>query len=167
MRVTIRNLAGHLLICTLNSGRTIHLAPAEMSEPLNPLELSGNEKIDELVRSRLVSIEPSEPAESTASQIQVENEIEVAHEAGEPPLTVTEFESDGTAPQTTTPTPSVGTPLTKASFSRFQLLIFTFVIGGLFLILSIKAGKLVDVPANVLVLLGISTGSYLVSKAVT
>jgi hypothetical protein len=167
MRVTIRNLAGHLLICTLNSGRTIHLAPAEISEPLNALELSGNEKIDKLVRSRLVSIAVSEPAEPTASQIRAENDAEVAHEAVKPPLTVTEFESEEAASHTPTPAPDVGTPVTKASLSRFQLLIFAFVISGLFLILSIKAGRLVDVPANVLVLLGISTGSYLVSKAVT
>ena len=53
----------------------------------------------------------------------------------------------------------------KASLSRFQFLIFTFVIAGLFLLLSIEAGSFVDVPNNVLVLLGISGGSYLVSKA--
>ena len=52
----------------------------------------------------------------------------------------------------------------KASLSRFQFLIFTFVIAGLFLLLSIEAGTFVDVPNNVLVLLGISGGSYLVSK---
>jgi hypothetical protein len=167
MRVTIRNLAGHLLICTLNSGRTIHLAPAEISEPLNPLELNGNEKIEKLVRSRLVSIVPSETAEPTASQVPDENDAAVAHRAAQPQLAVTEFESGGAASSRTRPTPSDSAAITKASLSRFQLLIFTLVIAGLFLILSIKAGKLVDVPANVLALLGISTGSYLISKAVT
>jgi hypothetical protein len=54
----------------------------------------------------------------------------------------------------------------KASLSRFQFLIFTFVVAGLFLLLSIEAGTFVDVPQNVLVLLGISGGSYVVSKAV-
>jgi hypothetical protein len=54
----------------------------------------------------------------------------------------------------------------KASLSRFQFLIFTFVIAGLFLMLSIEAGTLIDIPNNVLVLLGISGGSYLVSKGV-
>ena len=53
----------------------------------------------------------------------------------------------------------------KASLSRFQFLIFTFVISGLYLLLSIEAGTFVDVPNNVLALLGISGGSYLVSKA--
>jgi hypothetical protein len=54
----------------------------------------------------------------------------------------------------------------KASLSRFQFLIFTFVIAGLYLLLSIEAGTLVDIPTNVLVLLGISSGSYVVSKTV-
>jgi hypothetical protein len=56
---------------------------------------------------------------------------------------------------------------TKASLSRFQFLIFTFVIAGLFLLLSIQAGTFVDILVNVVGLLGISGGSYLISKAVT
>ena len=56
---------------------------------------------------------------------------------------------------------------TKASLSRFQFLIFSFVIAGLFLLLSIQAGTFVEIPVNVLGLLGISGGSYLISKAVT
>jgi hypothetical protein len=52
----------------------------------------------------------------------------------------------------------------KASLSRFQFLIFTFVIAGLYLVLSIEAGTMVEVPGGALVLLGISGGSYLVSK---
>jgi hypothetical protein len=55
----------------------------------------------------------------------------------------------------------------KASLSRFQMLIFTFVIAGLFLMLSIETGGFVDVPTNVLGLLGISGGSYLIAKATT
>jgi hypothetical protein len=54
----------------------------------------------------------------------------------------------------------------KASLSRFQFLIFTFVIAGLYLLLSIEAGTFVDIPTNVLGLLGISGGSFLISKAV-
>lgn len=54
----------------------------------------------------------------------------------------------------------------KASLSRFQFLIFTFVIAGLFLLLSIEAGTFVDIPQNVLLLLGISGGTYVVSKTV-
>jgi hypothetical protein len=56
VQVTIRNQTRHLLICTLNSGRTIHLAPAETSQPLQHLEINGNEKLDKLVRTGLVLI---------------------------------------------------------------------------------------------------------------
>ena len=59
---------------------------------------------------------------------------------------------------------AVGTA--KASLSRFQFLIFTFVIAGLYLLLSIEAGTFVDIPTNVLALMGISGGTYIVSKAV-
>ncbi len=58
------------------------------------------------------------------------------------------------------------TKMGKASLSRFQFLIFTFVIAGLFLMLSIETGGFVEIPANVLGLLGISGGSFIVSKAV-
>jgi hypothetical protein len=63
---------------------------------------------------------------------------------------------------------AVKTPLYgKASLSRFQFLIFTFVIAGLYLLLSIEAGTFVDIPTNVLGLLGISGGSFLVSKGMS
>jgi len=54
----------------------------------------------------------------------------------------------------------------KASLSRFQFLIFTFVIAGLYLLLCIEAGTLIDIPGNVLALLGISGGTYVVAKTV-
>jgi len=68
----------------------------------------------------------------------------------------------------------------EASMSRFQLLIFTFVIGlSFFLIVVSSAGLhpgtaaqgapkpgLPDVPGGVLALLGISASSYTVSKAI-
>ncbi len=52
----------------------------------------------------------------------------------------------------------------KASISRFQLLLFTFLIGGLFVVLSLEAGTFVEIPNGVLGLLGISGGSFLISK---
>ena len=52
----------------------------------------------------------------------------------------------------------------KASLSRLQFLIFSFVIAGLYLVISIESGTFVDVPPGVLVLLGISGGSYIMSK---
>lgn len=69
-------------------------------------------------------------------------------------------------PQPDSPKDASGNVKTKASLSRFQFLIFTFVIAGLYLLLSIEAGTFVDIPNNVLALLGISGGSYLISKGV-
>lgn len=53
----------------------------------------------------------------------------------------------------------------KASLARFQFLLFTFVVAGLFLMLSIESGTFVNIPTSVLGLMGISGGSFLVSKA--
>jgi hypothetical protein len=55
----------------------------------------------------------------------------------------------------------------KASLSRFQFLLFTFVIAGLFLLLSVESGGFVIIPDSVLGLLGISAGSYAISKGIT
>jgi NADH:ubiquinone oxidoreductase subunit 6 (subunit J) len=54
----------------------------------------------------------------------------------------------------------------KASLSRLQLLLFTFVIAGLYLILCLEAGEFVEIPNQVLGLLGISGASYVVSKGI-
>ena len=67
--------------------------------------------------------------------------------------------SEPQAPEDTSPP--------KASLSRFQFLIFTFVIAGLYLLLCIEAGTLIEIPGNVLALLGISGGTYVVSKTVS
>jgi len=65
-----------------------------------------------------------------------------------------------------------------ASMSRFQLLIFTFVVAVSFFLVVISNIKIVqarptsggptlpDVPSGVLLLVGISTSSYAVSKAI-
>ncbi len=55
----------------------------------------------------------------------------------------------------------------KASLSRFQMLIFTFVVAGLFVALSIDTASFVDVPASVLMLIGISTSGYVISKSIS
>lgn len=54
----------------------------------------------------------------------------------------------------------------KASLSRLQFLMFSFVIAGLYLVICVESGTFVDVPPGVLVLLGISGGSYIVSKGI-
>lgn len=61
----------------------------------------------------------------------------------------------------------ISEPNGDASMSRLQLLIFTFVIAvSLFLIILYNHGFPASVPQGVLVLLGISSSSYLVSKGI-
>jgi len=55
----------------------------------------------------------------------------------------------------------------KASLSRMQALVFTFIVGGLYLVFSLDIGDFVDIPESVLGLLGISGGTYLVSKGIS
>lgn len=61
----------------------------------------------------------------------------------------------------------ISEPNGDASMSRFQLLIFTFVIAAsLFLIVATKSDFPNPIPNGILVLLGISSSSYLVSKGI-
>jgi hypothetical protein len=63
----------------------------------------------------------------------------------------------------------ISEPSGQASMSRFQLLIFTFVIAAcLFLIVASKGPPDFpkDIPQGILILLGISSSSYLVSKGI-
>lgn len=53
-----------------------------------------------------------------------------------------------------------------ASMSRFQLLIFTFVISLSFFLLVAKSKQFPNVPPDVLALLGISASTYAVSKGI-
>lgn len=54
----------------------------------------------------------------------------------------------------------------KASLARFQFLIFTFVIAGVYLVLCLEAGRFVEIPDNVILLLGVSSTSYAASKGI-
>ena len=54
----------------------------------------------------------------------------------------------------------------KSSLSRFQFLVFTFVIAGLYLLLCLESGSFVSVPQDTLLLLGLSSGSYVLSKGI-
>jgi len=54
----------------------------------------------------------------------------------------------------------------KASISRFQFLIFTFVIAGVYLVLCLEAGRFVEIPQEVILLLGVSGTSYAASKGI-
>lgn len=54
-----------------------------------------------------------------------------------------------------------------ASLSRFQFLVFTFVIAmSFFLVVATDPTGLPNVPAGVFTLLGISGGSYIISKGI-
>lgn len=55
----------------------------------------------------------------------------------------------------------------KASLSRLQALVFTFVVAGLFMVFSLDIGDFVEIPQTVLGLLGISGGTYLISKGMS
>jgi hypothetical protein len=177
MSITIKNQARHLLICTLNSGRAIYLAPAETSEPVEHLEINGNEKIAKLARAGLVSIATIDLEERTpAFEPNVHPPLMKASEPVDH-LGINGYDKSAKPVETsfvsTSTQDSEGLPRTsrtksrvwKASLSRFQFLIFAFVILGLCLLLSIQAAKPVDIPTKVLGLLGLSAGSSLLSKA--
>lgn len=51
-----------------------------------------------------------------------------------------------------------------ASMSRFQLLVFTFVIAFSFFVVVANQGGFPEIPTNVLALLGVSASTYAVSK---
>jgi hypothetical protein len=53
-----------------------------------------------------------------------------------------------------------------ASFSRFQFLIFTFIIASAYIVLAFQSNALPAIDQSVLGLIGISGGSYLVSKGI-
>jgi hypothetical protein len=55
----------------------------------------------------------------------------------------------------------------KASLSRFQLLLFTFIVVGIYLTLCIESGTFVEIPNGVLGLIGISSTSYVLSKTIS
>jgi hypothetical protein len=54
----------------------------------------------------------------------------------------------------------------KASLSRFQFLVFTFVIAMSFVLITLRTGTIPDVPQGVWALLGISGGSYVIAKGI-
>jgi hypothetical protein len=54
MTVKFANRTRHLVVVPLNSGGTIHLAPDEISHPVEELEIQHNSAIEKLVRARLI-----------------------------------------------------------------------------------------------------------------
>jgi hypothetical protein len=60
----------------------------------------------------------------------------------------------------------ISEPTGDASMSRFQLLVFTFVIALSLFLVVVATSSLPNIPGTVLTLLGISGSSYLVSKGI-
>jgi len=54
----------------------------------------------------------------------------------------------------------------KASMARFQLLIFTFVLAMCLLVLTLESGEFPHLDGEILGLLGISGGSFVISKGI-
>jgi uncharacterized membrane protein len=54
----------------------------------------------------------------------------------------------------------------RASLSRFQFLIFTLIIGMCILVVTLDSGEFPKLDSSILGLLGISGGSFLVSKSI-
>ncbi len=88
--------------------------------------------------------------------------INLTYLLAEPAAPDTLPSTDPAAPPVAPPPPQ--TP--KASLSRFQFLVFTFVIAGVYLVLSLEAGTFVEIPEHVLWLLGVSGGTYATSKGI-
>jgi hypothetical protein len=149
----IINLTNQLLLCTLNSGRTVYLGPAERSRPIDPIELAGNDKVEKLIAARLAMV----VALGASGEIQAP----ATAEASDPVVPA----PHGVAERQEVPVEAAAPARPKASLARFQFLVFTVVFAGLFVLFSIKAGTFVDVPAKVLGLFGVSAGSLLVSQA--
>lgn len=80
---------------------------------------------------------------------------------------ISELDKPPNGPPGGAPPPAGGPHTRKASLSRFQFLIFTFVVGGVYLALSIESGTFVEIPTNALYLMGISGGSFVLSKQIS
>lgn len=52
----IVNQTKNLLIVTLNSGISLHLAPGQVTEPIDVMETAGNEKFEKLLRTGFIAV---------------------------------------------------------------------------------------------------------------
>jgi len=64
------NRAKQLVFLPLNTGETVHLAPGEVSRPLEPFETDRNEKLDRLVDMGIVAVvgEPPKAGDTSSSK---------------------------------------------------------------------------------------------------
>lgn len=57
MDFQVKNKARFPLVITLNSGRTIHLAPKEVSESMDEIEIKRNQQLERMKEKSLIIIE--------------------------------------------------------------------------------------------------------------
>ena len=53
----IKNRSPQFLVVTFNSGSTVHLAPQEVSDPMDEIEIKGNVRLQKMEKNLLVTIE--------------------------------------------------------------------------------------------------------------
>lgn len=56
VEIELKNRSPYLMIVTLNSGKTLHLAPNQISEAIDDLEVNGNPKVQKLTKSGQLSV---------------------------------------------------------------------------------------------------------------
>lgn len=60
VEITLTNRSPYLMIVTLNSGKTLHLASGQTSGPIDDLEINGNAKVEKLASSCQLAIQAVE-----------------------------------------------------------------------------------------------------------
>ena len=63
MAFRIKNTSHQLLVITLNSGKTVHIAPQDISESIEEIEKSGNPRLEKMKKNSLISIEEEKKKE--------------------------------------------------------------------------------------------------------
>jgi hypothetical protein len=56
MQVSLVNKTKNLLIVTLSGGTSLHLAPGQITEPVDYMDVAGNEKIEKLRKRGMLEI---------------------------------------------------------------------------------------------------------------
>jgi hypothetical protein len=62
VEVILENRSPYLMLVTLNSGRTLHLAPDEASSAIDDGEVNGNAKVDKLASAGQLAVHMVESA---------------------------------------------------------------------------------------------------------
>ena len=68
MLAQIENLTQKPVYLSLNSGKTLHLAPGKRSPQVSEFELQNNDKVKKLEDLRVVKLHPVKPAKTPADK---------------------------------------------------------------------------------------------------